>query len=116
MSEEPAAAVKVSKVGAFTAACLLVSNAVGSGIFTTTGFQARDIGDPTTILVLWVVGGLLALTGAMSYGELGAALPRVGGEYIYLRRAFGPLVGFLSGWMSFTVGFGGLPSHARCGG
>ncbi|MEE3329407.1 MAG: amino acid permease [Myxococcota bacterium] len=106
MSDEPSAAVKASKVGAFTAACLLVSNAVGSGIFTTTGFQARDIGDPTTILALWVVGGLLALTGAMSYGELGAALPRVGGEYIYLRRAFGPLVGFLSGWMSFTVGFG----------
>ena len=97
---------KATKVGAFTAACLLVSNAVGSGIFTTTGFQARDIGDPGAILVLWAVGGTLALAGAMSYGELGAALPRVGGEYVYVRRAFGPLVGFLSGWMSFTVGFG----------
>jgi APA family basic amino acid/polyamine antiporter len=85
---------------------LLVSNAVGSGIFTTTGFQARDLGDPLVILALWGVGGLLALAGAMSYGELGAALPRVGGEYVYLRRAFGPLCGFLSGWTSFTVGFG----------
>jgi len=94
------------KVGAFTAGCLLVSNAVGSGIFTTTGFQARDLGDPAIILALWAVGGALALAGAMSYGELGAAIPRVGGEYVYLRRAFGPLCGFLSGWMSFTVGFG----------
>ena len=102
----PGAGSAIASVGAFTAACLLVSNAVGSGIFTTTGFQARDIGDPATILVLWFVGGLLALAGAMSYGELGAALPRVGGEYVYLRRAFGPLVGFLSGWTSFTVGFG----------
>jgi APA family basic amino acid/polyamine antiporter len=93
------------RVGAFTAACVLVSNAVGSGIFTTTGFQARDLGDPALILALWAVGGVLALAGAMSYAELGAALPRVGGEYVYLRRAFGPLWGFLSGWTSFTIGF-----------
>jgi len=96
---------EIRRVGTFTATCLLVSNAVGSGIFTTTGFQARDLGDPTLILVLWAVGGALALAGAMSYAELGAALPRVGGEYIYLRRAFGPLWGFLSGWTSFTIGF-----------
>ena len=93
------------KVGTFTAACVLVSNAVGSGIFTTTGFMARDLGDPTWILLLWAAGGALALAGAMSYSELGASLPRVGGEYVYLRRAFGPLCGFLSGWMSFTIGF-----------
>lgn len=102
-------------VGAFTAGCLLVSNAVGSGIFTTTGFQARDLGDPLAILGLWVAGGALALAGAMSYGELGAAIPRVGGEYVYLRRAFGPLCGFLSGWMSFTVGFGAAIAAAAMG-
>ena len=102
-------------VGAFTAACLLVSNAVGSGIFTTTGFQARDLGDPVAILLLWVAGGALALAGAMSYGELGAAIPRVGGEYVYLRRAFGPVCGFLSGWMSFTVGFGAAIAAAAMG-
>jgi len=101
MSADPAA-----RVGAFTAACLLVSNAVGSGIFTTTGFQARDLGEPGTILALWAVGGLLALAGAVSYAELGAAIPRVGGEYVYLRRAYGPVWGFLSGWTSFTIGFG----------
>jgi len=94
------------KVGAFTAACLLVSNAVGSGIFTTTGFMARDLGSPSLILWLWFVGGILALTGAMSYSELGAALPRVGGEYVYIRRAYGDLPAFLSGWTSFTMGFG----------
>ena len=95
----------LKKVGTFTAACVLVSNAVGSGIFTTTGFMARDLGDPRIILLLWVIGGALALAGAMSYSELGAALPRVGGEYVYLRRAFGPLWGFLGGWTSFTIGF-----------
>jgi len=105
----------VARVGAFTAGCLLVSNAVGSGIFTTTGFQARDLGDPVAILLLWVAGGALALAGAMSYGELGAAIPRVGGEYVYLRRAFGPLCGFLSGWMSFTVGFGAAIAAAAMG-
>jgi APA family basic amino acid/polyamine antiporter len=94
------------RVGAFTAACLLVSNAVGSGIFTTSGFLARDLGDPLAILGLWIAGAVLALAGALSYAELGAALPRVGGEYVYLRGAFGPIWGFLSGWTSFTIGFG----------
>ena len=93
------------RIGVFTAGCLLVSNVVGSGIFTTTGFLARDLGDPWLILALWVFGALLALAGALSYSELGTALPVAGGEYAYLRRAYGPLVGFLSGWTSFTVGF-----------
>jgi len=92
-------------IGGFTAGCLLVSNVVGSGIFTTTGFMARDLGDPGLILAIWFFGALLALAGALSYSELGTALPVAGGEYAYLRRAYGPLVGFLSGWMSFTVGF-----------
>jgi APA family basic amino acid/polyamine antiporter len=93
------------RIGIFTAGCLLVSSVVGSGIFTTTGFLARDLGDPWLILAIWVFGALLALAGALSYSELGAALPVAGGEYAYLRRAYGPLVGFLSGWTSFTVGF-----------
>jgi APA family basic amino acid/polyamine antiporter len=93
------------RIGIFTAGCLLVSNVVGSGIFTTTGFMARDLGDPRLILAIWFFGALLALTGALSYSELGTALPVAGGEYAYLRRAYGPLVGFLSGWTSFTIGF-----------
>lgn len=113
MSPPTEAAVRT--VGTFTAACVLVSNAVGSGIFTTTGFMARDLGDPLWILGLWAAGGALALAGAMSYSELGAALPRVGGEYVYLGRAFGPLWGFLSGWISLTIGFSAAIAAAAVG-
>jgi APA family basic amino acid/polyamine antiporter len=94
------------KIGWFTAVCVLVSNIIGGGIFSTTGFMARDLGDPLLILLLWFVGALFALGGAMVYGELGAVLPHAGGDYVYLREAYGPLVAFLSGWTSFTIGFG----------
>jgi APA family basic amino acid/polyamine antiporter len=93
------------RIGWFTAACVLVGNVVGSGIFTTTGFMARDLGHPGLILSIWLMGGLIALAGALSYSELGTALPVAGGEYLYLHRAYGPFIGFLSGWTSFTVGF-----------
>jgi APA family basic amino acid/polyamine antiporter len=93
------------RVTAFTAACLLISNMIGTGIFGTTGFMARDIGNPLVILLLWVLGGGFALLGAMCYSELGAGMPRAGGEYVYIREAYGPLWGFLSGWTSFTIGF-----------
>ena len=93
-------------VGGFTAGCVLVSNVIGGGIFTTTGFMARDLGDPWLILTLWAVGAVFALAGALSYAEMAAALPRVGGEYVYISEAYGPLLGYLSGWASFTVGFG----------
>ena len=103
---EPRQTSSTQKIGWFTASCLLVSNIIGGGIFTTTGFMARDLGDPMLILLLWFVGALFALGGAMVYGELGAALPHAGGDYVYLREAYGPLVAFLSGWTSFTIGFG----------
>lgn len=90
----------------FTAACVLVSNIIGGGIFTTTGLMARDLGDPLLILFLWFIGALVALGGATVYGELGSILPHAGGDYVYLREAYGPLVAFLSGWTSFTIGFG----------
>jgi APA family basic amino acid/polyamine antiporter len=93
-------------IGWYTAVCLLVSNIIGGGIFTTTGLMARDLGDPLLILSLWGVGGLFAIGGAMVYGELGSRLPHAGGDYVYLREAYGPLVAFLSGWTSFTIGFG----------
>ena len=93
------------RIGWFTASCVLVSNVVGTGIFTTTGFMARDLGHPGLILFIWLMGGLIALAGALSYSELGTALPVAGGEYVYLHRAYGPLIGFLSGWTSFVVGF-----------
>ena len=93
-------------IGWFTASCLLVSNIIGGGLCTTTGLMARDLGDPLLILLLWSVGGLFAIGGAMVYGELGSRLPHAGGDYVYLREAYGPLVAFLSGWTSFTIGFG----------
>ena len=93
------------RIGWFTAACVLVGNVVGTGIFTTTGFMARDLGHPGLILSIWLMGGLIALAGALSYSELGTALPVAGGEYVYLHRAYGPFIGFLSGWTSFAVGF-----------
>ena len=106
MTHEPEHKSSIQKIGWFTASCVLVSNIIGGGIFTTTGFMARDLGDPTLILFLWFVGALFALGGAMVYAELGAALPQAGGDYLYLREAYGPLVAFLSGWTSFTIGFG----------
>jgi APA family basic amino acid/polyamine antiporter len=108
--------IAAPRIGTITAASILISNAVGSGIFTTTGFLSRDLGDPLLILGLWALGGAIALAGAMSYSELGAAMPRVGGEYVYLRHAFGPLTGFLSGWTSFTVGFGAAIAAGAGGG
>ena len=103
---EPNVKSTTQKIGWFTASCVLVSNIIGGGIFTTTGLMARDVGDPMLILLLWFAGALFALGGAMVYGELGAALPHAGGDYVYLREAYGPLVAFLSGWTSFTIGFG----------
>ena len=64
-----------------------------------------DLTSPFTIVVLWLIGGVVAFCGALSYGELGAALPRSGGEYHFLSKIYHPLVGFLSGWISITVGF-----------
>ncbi len=93
------------RVTAFTAACVLVTNMIGTGIFGTTGFMASDLGSPAWILLLWAAGGLYALMGAFAYAELGAAMPRSGGEYIYIREAYGPAFGFLTGWTSLTIGF-----------
>ena len=88
-----------------SAAALVVANIIGAGIFTTTGFQAADLGHPGWILGLWVMGGVLALAGALCYAELGAAMPEAGGEYVYLRETFGPLVSFMSAFVSLVAGF-----------
>ena len=86
-------------------AALVVSNMIGTGIFTTTGFLAGDLGRPLLVLGIWVVGGIVALSGAMAYAELGMNIPRAGAEYAYLREAWGPGWAFLSGWVSFFAGF-----------
>jgi len=95
-----------------TAAALVIANTVGSGIFTTSGFMARDLGSPWWLLGLWVAGGIISFVGALAYSELSAAMPEAGGEYVYLREAFGPLVAYLSGWTSFFVGFSGAIAAA----
>jgi APA family basic amino acid/polyamine antiporter len=77
---------------------IVVANMIGTGVFTSTGFLAHDLHDPATILFAWLVGGVLSLCGAAVYGELGSMMPRAGGEYVYLREAFHPAVGFMSGF------------------
>ena len=93
------------KISAITATNLVVANMVGTGIFTSLGFQVAAITSDFALMALWAVGGLLALCGALSYSELATALPRSGGEYNYLSRIFHPWVGFLAGWISAVVGF-----------
>lgn len=89
------------------AAALLVSNVIGVGIFTVPGIVAQMVPNPWVILGLWLLGGALAFAGSLAYAELGALRPRAGGEYVYLREAFGPLAGFMTGWISFVAGFSG---------
>ena len=89
----------------FPATNIVVANMIGAGIFTTSGLLLQELGSPLLMIALWIGGGILALCGAMCYGALGAAMPRAGGEYVYLSRLFHPLLGFLTGWVSFFVGF-----------
>ncbi len=89
----------------FSAMALVVANMIGTGIFTTTGFLATDLGASPLVLGIWVVGGVVALAGCLVYAELSINLPRSGGEYVYLREAWGPIWGFVSGWVSFFAGF-----------
>jgi APA family basic amino acid/polyamine antiporter len=93
------------KLGLFPATNIVVANMIGAGIFTTTGLLMAGLNNPLLMLALWVAGGLIALCGALSYGELGAAMPGAGGEYLFLSRLYHPVFGFLSGWVSFIVGF-----------
>jgi APA family basic amino acid/polyamine antiporter len=78
---------------------------IGTGIFTTTGFLAADLGSPVVVLLSWVVGGASAMLGAICYSELALNFPSSGGEYLYLTRGYGPTWGFVTGWVSFFAGF-----------
>ena len=88
-----------------TAAAIVIANMIGTGVFTSLGFQLLEIQSGFVLLMLWAVGGVAALCGALSYAELGAALPRSGGEYNFLTEIYHPIAGFISGWVSATVGF-----------
>src|SRR3954452_12751721 len=95
------------RFGLATATFVVVSSMIGTGVLTTSGFTVYFVGSNQLMLALWVVGGVLALCGALTLCELSAALPRSGGDYVFLSEAYGPLAAFLSGWVSFLIGFGG---------
>ena len=94
-----------SNVSVIVATAIVVADMIGVGVFTSLGFQVKDITSAFSILLLWTVGGVVALCGVFSYSELGAMFPRSSGEYNFLTRAYHPAFGFLAGWVSATVGF-----------
>ncbi len=93
------------KLGLFPATNIVIANMIGAGIFTTSGLLMSGLNNPVLMLVLWAAGGIIAMCGAFSYSELGAAMPGAGGEYLFLSKLYHPVFGFLSGWVSFIVGF-----------
>jgi APA family basic amino acid/polyamine antiporter len=93
----------VRSLGAWDAVSIVVGTVIGSGIFLVPSTMADAVGSPAMVLLVFVFGGLLSLAGALTYAELGAAMPHAGGEYVYLREAYGPLWGFLYGWTQFWV-------------
>src|SRR6188472_2563235 len=92
-------------ISVLVAIAIVVADMVGVGVFTSLGFQVKDIPSGFSILLLWTVGGIVALCGVFSYSELGAMFPRSSGEYNFLGRAYHPAFGFVAGWVSATVGF-----------
>lgn len=103
------------RLGAADGAAIVVSNVIGSGIFIFPTLIATMVPDPFWMLTVWAAGGLLALAGAMAYAELAVLRPKAGGEYVYLREAFGPLAAFLTGWTSFVAGFSGAIAASSLG-
>ena len=101
----PRSVTLLRQLGIVSATALVISNMIGSGILTTTGYLAGDLGSAKLVLLIWVVGAVCALAGAFCYSELGVNFPSSGGEYVYLTQAFGPTWGFMTGWVSFFAGF-----------
>ena len=115
-SAAASAAVQLPRrLGPIDGAALVVSNVIGSGIFIVPAFVAQGVPDARGMLAVWLAGGLLAFAGAMAYAELATLKPRAGGEYVYLRDAFGPVAGFLTGWTSFVAGFSGAIAASAVG-
>jgi len=101
---EPAASPEAPhSLGLFDATMLVVGAMIGSGIFIVTADIARQMNSPGWLLLVWLVTGILTVFGALSFGELAAAMPRAGGTYVFLREGLGPLAGFLYGWTLFVV-------------
>lgn len=92
-------------LGMFTTTSVVVANMIGTGILTTSGIIASHLPGVWWVLGCWLVGGIIAMTGALSYGELATRMPQSGGEYVYLKKLYHPILGFLTGWISLFVGF-----------
>src|SRR5216684_7933284 len=90
-------------LGLWSAAAIVVGTVIGSGIFIVPQTMVKLVGSPSLVFVVWIVGGLLSLAGALSYAELAAAMPEAGGEYVYLTEAYGPVWGYLYGWTQMWV-------------
>ena len=101
------------ELGIWTAVLVVVASMIGSGILGSTGLAQENVGSAAGVMLLWFVCGLVALAGALCYAELAVAMPHAGGEYIYIKNIFGALPSFLSGWVSFIVGFS-APVAAAC--
>src|SRR5437667_310339 len=101
------------RISLLTATCIVIANMIGTGIFTSLGFQVGDLPSGFAIIAVWTVGGICAMCGALSYAELAAALPRSGGEYHFLREIYHPSLGFLSGWNASTYITGEIRNPRR---
>src|SRR5476651_521605 len=119
MSDAPLAAVARREltrgVGAWGAVAVYVTNMIGTGVFLKTRVMTCNVGSAKTVLLVWLAAGLLSLAGTFSYSEIAAMMPEAGGDYVYLRRAYGRLTGFLYGWMAFTVARAGSQAALAVG-
>jgi basic amino acid/polyamine antiporter, APA family len=95
------------RYGLPTLTCVVIASMIGSGVFTTSGYSLVSLCSPWRVLLAWLIGGLIALCGAVGYGTLARQIPLSGGEYVYLSRRIHPFAGFLAGWVSLTAGFSG---------
>jgi amino acid transporter len=99
-------------LGLFSLVCLIIANMIGAGVFTTSGFALGDLGSPNRVFAAWIVGGVIALSGAISYGGLVRRMTESGGEYLFLSRVIHPVAGFIAGWVSLLAGFTGAIAFA----
>src|ERR1700760_2790795 len=102
-------------VGAWAAIAVNVANMIGTGVFLKSRVMTCNVGDAKLVLLVWLVAGLLSLAGAFSYSEIAAMMPEAGGDYVYIRRAYGRLCGFLYGWMAFAVARAGSQAALAVG-
>ncbi len=103
------------KLGGFSTTIIVVANMIGTGIFTTSGLLSAQLPGPGWVLLCWLFGGLIAISGALCYAELATRMPEAGGEYVYLKRLYHPALGFLAGWTSLIVGFSAPIAAAAMG-